>query len=443
MRIPMLAQTRLLEQLDSLAVTELSGFVRLRTAIDVTSLIGWLQAQPLFPRIYWHARERDREFAALGSIREITDYNQLSELTGKKRPVAGSYPRYYGGLAFDYQQPVTAEWQEFGQCRFVLPRIELIRQGNQTDLVCNLWIENGNAAAEISAARQALQQLQAETTLTATQPELNSRQDMPDKTRWMSWLDTVLKPDALKTIPKVVLSRRSTLNFTQSLNPWSLLASWQSAAPACFHIGFQFSPESCFIASSPERLFRRQDRQLLSEALAGSTPRTGDPEQDAELADLLLQDGKNRMENRFVHTDILTRLDGLAETAVVSEAQILPLKHIQHIKREIEATLKTETCDWQLLKNIHPTPAVGGSPRRKALAQIRTLEQHQRGWYAGACGFISEDVSEFTVAIRSGLWHDQQLELYTGAGILTGSDADEEWQELDTKLNSMLGVWHD
>ena len=152
----MLAQTRLLEQLDSLAVTELSGFVRLRTAIDVTSQIGWLQAQPLFPRIYWHARERDREFAALGSIREITDYNQLSELTGKKRPVAGSYPRYYGGLAFDYQQPVTAEWQEFGQCRFVLPRIELIRQGNQTDLVCNLWIENGTAAADISTARQAL-----------------------------------------------------------------------------------------------------------------------------------------------------------------------------------------------------------------------------------------------------------------------------------------------
>ena len=102
-----------------------------------------------------------------------------------------------------------------------------------------------------------------------------------------------------------------------------------------------------------------------------------------------------------------------------------------------------ETADWQLLQKIHPTPAVGGSPRRKALSQIRALEQHQRGWYAGACGFISEDVSEFTVAIRSGLWHQNQLHLYTGAGILTGSDAEAEWQELDTKLNSMLGVWHD
>lgn len=439
----MLAQIRLLEQLNALAKTDQHGFVRLRAPVDVTSLIGWLKAQPLYPRIYWHARERDREFAVLGAIRELTDPAQLAELTGQQRPNAGSYPRYYGGLAFDYQQPVTGEWQDFGQCRFVLPRIELIRQGNQTELVCNLWFEGANAEQEMAAARTALQQLQPEKTLRKYLPTQRERQDTPDKPRWMQWLSQVLQPEALKTIPKVVLSRRSTLTFNEPLEPWSLLASWQGAAPACFHIGFQFSPDSCFIASSPERLYRRHDRQLLSEALAGSTPRTGDPEQDAELAALLLQDGKNRLENRFVHTDILTRLDGLAETAVVSDAQILPLQHIQHIKREIEASLRPDTTDWQLLKSIHPTPAVGGSPRRKALAQIRALEQHQRGWYAGACGFISEDVSEFTVAIRSGLWHDQQLHLYTGAGILTGSDADTEWQELDTKLGSMLGAWHD
>ncbi len=441
--IPMLAQTHLLEQLDALTAAEQQGFIRLRAAMDVTSLIGWLKEQPLFPRIYWHARERDREFAALGAIRELTDPTQLASLTGQLRPHAGSYPRYYGGLAFDYQQPVTDEWQEFGQCRFVLPRIELIRQGNQTELVCNLWFDGNNHAHELTAAREALQQLQPETTLTHYLPAQRERHDTPDKPRWMQWLSQVLQPDALKIIPKVVLSRRTTLQFSETLNPWDLLATWQSATPACFHIGYQFSPESCFIASSPERLYRRHDRQLFSEALAGSTPRTGDAEQDAELASLLLQDGKNRLENRFVHTDILTRLDGLADTAVVSEAQILPLKHIQHIKREIEATLLPETADWQLLQKVHPTPAVGGSPRRKALSQIRALEQHQRGWYAGACGFISEDVSEFTVAIRSGLWHQNQLHLYTGAGILTGSDAEAEWQELDTKLNSMLGVWHD
>ena len=56
MRIPMLAQTRLLEQLDALTAAEQQGFVRLRAAMDVTSLIGWLKEQPLFPRIYWHAR---------------------------------------------------------------------------------------------------------------------------------------------------------------------------------------------------------------------------------------------------------------------------------------------------------------------------------------------------------------------------------------------------
>lgn len=438
----MQAQTRLLEQLAKFTNNHQQGFVRLRAPVDVTSLIGWLKAQSLYPRMYWHARERDREFAVMGSIREIQHPDELASLTGHPLPEGGSYPRYYGGLAFDYQTEMTEEWKAFGACRFVLPRIELIRQGNHTELVCNLWFENNNTESEINAAREALNQLQPEQMIGDLTP-ITHLDHQPDRSTWSQWLEKVLTPEALKIVPKVVLSRRSTFESSESLNPWDILAHWQISMPACFHIAYQFTPETCFIASSPERLYRRKDRQLFSEALAGSTSRTGDQQQDQELASLLLQDNKNRLENRYVHTDILNRLDGLADRAVVSDLQVLPLKHIQHIKREIEATLLPETNDWQLLQKLHPTPAVGGSPRRKSIAQIRELEKHQRGWYAGACGFISEDVSEFTVAIRSGLCTQNQLYLYTGAGILQGSDAEQEWQELDTKLSSLLGVWHE
>ena len=109
--IPMLAQTHLLEQLDALTAAEQQRFCSSarRDGCHLTDRL--VKEQPLFPRIYWHAREADREFAVLGSIREPTDPAQLASLTGQLRPHAGSYPRYYGGLAFDYQQPVTAEWQ--------------------------------------------------------------------------------------------------------------------------------------------------------------------------------------------------------------------------------------------------------------------------------------------------------------------------------------------
>ena len=110
----MLAQTRLIRKLDSLLQTDLTGFIRLREPIDITSFTGWLKGQTLYPRIYWHARERDREFAALGILREIRDAGQLAALSGQPKPAAGSWPRYYGGLAFDplATQGDSSHWQE-------------------------------------------------------------------------------------------------------------------------------------------------------------------------------------------------------------------------------------------------------------------------------------------------------------------------------------------
>ena len=126
----------------------------------------------------------------------------------------------------------------------------------------------------------------------------------------------------------------------------------------------------------------------------------------------LLADNKNRLENRLVHADILSRLEDLTEQAELSPPRILRLRRVQHLKRDIRARLKPGVADWQLLAALHPTPAVGGTPRRKAMAFIRSQEPYQRGWYAGACGLISEDVSEFAVAIRCGLWEGQQLRSY-------------------------------
>ena len=67
----MLAHSKLIERLTALSADQRCGFLRLREATDVTSFLGWLKAQTLGPRLYWHARERDREFATLGCLREL------------------------------------------------------------------------------------------------------------------------------------------------------------------------------------------------------------------------------------------------------------------------------------------------------------------------------------------------------------------------------------
>ncbi|MDR7020371.1 isochorismate synthase [Aeromonas salmonicida] len=449
----MLAQTHIKQQLDALRHSNASGFVRLRVAIEVGSFLGWLAAQTLYPRIYWHARGHDKpEYVALGCIRELTRPQDIQQVCEHANQPYDDSPRYYGGLAFDPAQP---GWQGFGPCRFVLPRIELVRRGECVSLCLNLWLPEQQAAAEFDA-----EMLAAETALDALLPEAPlspllrrdwQRQDCPAQPHWQQLVERVTAPDFQAHTPKVVLSRESRLTLDDAradathdagnaVSPWALLAQWAQHAQDCFHFGFQFSPEQSFIACSPERLYRREQDHLFTEALAGTIRRSGDEVTDAALAAELLADSKNRLENRLVHADILSRLAPLTTGASLTEPRILKLRLLQHLKCDIEAELKPGVCDWQLLDALHPTPAVGGAPREAALAFIREFEPHDRGWYAGACGMLSRETSEFSVAIRSARVTAQTITLYAGAGIVAGSEPAAEWAELDNKIANVLSL---
>jgi menaquinone-specific isochorismate synthase len=431
----MLAQTHIKQQLDALRHDKAYGLVRVRVAMEVDSFLGWLNAQTLYPRIYWHARGDDKpQYVALGCIRELTEPEQIQQIGAHGNQ--DESPRYYGGLAFD---PEQHDWPGFGPCRFVLPRVELIRRGECVSLCLNLWFDEGNREAELTAALSALTALQPEAPLPSLQPQQWQRHDSPDFPQWQRLVATVTAPAFQTLTPKVVLSRESRLEGA-SVNPWSLLASWALQAEECFQFGFQFEPDEAFIACSPERLYRREQRHLYTEALAGTIRRSGDEMTDAQLAAELLGDGKNRLENRLVHADILQRLAPLTHDASLTEPRVLKLRLLQHLKCDIEAELHPEVSDGQLLAALHPTPAVGGAPREAALRFIRDHEPHARGWYAGACGMLSRETSEFSVAIRSALVRPHAVTLFAGAGIVAGSEPAAEWAELDNKIANVLSL---
>ena len=86
------------------------------------------------------------------------------------------------------------------------------------------------------------------------------------------------------------------------------------------------------------------------------------------------------------------------------------------------------------LSKLHPTPAVGGFPKYQALELIQQIEPFERGWYAAPVGWVGYDQAEFAVAIRSGLIDRNQLLLFAGAGIVRGSQSEEEWAEIETKI---------
>ncbi|QSX30212.1 isochorismate synthase [Shewanella cyperi] len=416
----------------------------LQLSLELTPepLLPWLASQEQYPRIYWQGREKKEEAAAIGICAErffdtqVSDH-QLAESYQRQRALSSNPDlRYYGGLAFDRQ---VEPWPEFGRARFVLPRVELRRSGNSLRLLLNLDLsrldsERQSAIATLTALRPTHPQ---------AEPKINllGRSDIPGYSRWQELVQQVTHPAFNQETPKVVLSRQTRLQLSENLNPWLLLARWQRSSPNSFQFGFQFSPERAFISCSPERLYRRHQSELFTEALAGTTLRGQDPEQDALLARQLLDDCKNSRENQLVRQHIVENLGPLCNYVGAEESPtIFKLPHIQHLHRAIRAELKAGINDFQLLQALHPTPAVGGLPRERALQFIRQQEGYNRGWYAGACGYFNKLESEFSVAIRSALVEPARITLFAGAGIVAGSDPAAEWQELENKLATIMSV---
>jgi menaquinone-specific isochorismate synthase len=94
-----------------------------------------------------------------------------------------------------------------------------------------------------------------------------------------------------------------------------------------------------------------------------------------------------------------------------------------------------------LLSALHPTAAVAGTPTKTAVELIRDLEGHERGRYAGPVGWLDrEGDGEFAIALRCGMVDGATATLYSGAGIVEGSDPGMEFDETQIKLRPMLGA---
>lgn len=408
-------------------------------------LISWLASQTLYPRIYWQGRDRLEEVAAIGACKDFTfaanaSDQQFFEVYQKQRTLSSNQNiRYYGGIAFDR---TIESWPEFGNSHFVLPRLEFRRSGNTFSLLVNLNFADNDPSIEIDAAIAAIEAvLPAKPLAPPNKLTLLGRSDKPDFQRWKTLVEQVIDPKFNQDTPKVVLSRLTQLEVNEPIDPWMVLACWQGRNPNSFQYGFQFSPERTFISCSPERLFRRRQQELFTEALAGTTVRGLSQEEDIALANALLEDNKNSHENQLVRSHIVNMLTPLSHYVGAEElATIFKLTHIQHLHRAIRAELKPGVNDFQLLQALHPTPAVGGLPRHSAMNFIRQREGYMRGWYAGACGYFNKYESEFSVAIRCALIEAGRINLFAGAGIVAGSDPEAEWQELENKLATIMSI---
>lgn len=241
---------------------------------------------------------------------------------------------------------------------------------------------------------------------------------------------------------KVVLARALDLVGDQDFEPLEALARLRGRFPNCHCFSFRAHGAASFIGATPERLVRLLEGQARTEAIAGSAPRGANSAEDAALAAGLLGSDKDRREHALVLDSIARRLWGLGlKVETDGTPRLLRLPNVQHLHTPVSLAVPAGTHVLDLAAVLHPTPAVGGSPRVAAAEAIQRLEAFPRGLYAGAVGWFNhKGEGELVVAIRSALVEGRTARVYAGAGIVPGSDPAREQGETAIKMRAMLGA---
>jgi menaquinone-specific isochorismate synthase len=164
------------------------------------------------------------------------------------------------------------------------------------------------------------------------------------------------------------------------------------------------------------------------------------------LAAGLLASAKERAEHRFVVDDVASGLAPLCQRLdVPDQPSIVPLRNVSHLGTQVSGQLAGPPTAWptalDLAATLHPTAAVGGTPRAAALDWLARREGFDRGPYAGPVGWVdARGDGEWMVGIRSALVQGTTARLYAGVGIVADSDPVAELAETQLKLQALLAA---
>jgi menaquinone-specific isochorismate synthase len=420
-----------------------------RAPLGEVDAARWLSAQRLFPKLFWMNREKSEWSAGIGEADRIEisesgpndrSFLVLEEAMQQKNPHA----RYIGGFCFNNLHERNDLWSAFSPGLFILPLVSIEYRDGQTSISCSLWLKPGDDRQKaLEHLLLTLSELSADdATEAATIPEMTQVAYCPGKTQWIENCETILRNFDEGKLDKMILARQTELSFSGKVPAIRFLLDYPFPENSTYRFYLEPVEGHAFISFTPERLYRRDGDMLETEALAGTVTKGSIEANDHEASELLLNSEKDIREHRFVKDTIYQELQPVcSDIDMQEEVGVLQLNRLAHLYARCRARLKPEFCnDSTVLRQLHPTPAVGGVPREKAMTLILSIEPFCRGWYAAPVGWLSHDASEFAVGIRSALVNDDKVYLYSGAGLVKGSDPESEWEEVDQKIGDILAI---
>ncbi|MFQ5679213.1 MAG: isochorismate synthase MenF [Gemmatimonadota bacterium] len=350
--------------------------------------------------------------------------------------------RFYGGISFTRSGTGRRSWRGFGSVDFVLPALE-VEGGTAGGLLRAIPPAPGaEVAVHPGEIRERLARgvSEAPSSVPARLPKIEAIREPDTLSGWGAAVNRLLEAIRSGEVTKVVLARTLEVSLKEAPDPISLLRALRRSNPRGYVYYMEPEPGRVFLGAAPELLGELTGSRFHATAVAGTIRRGKDEAEDKALAGRLLTSAKERAEHRIGVSEMRERLARVANGARVDGApRVVRLNRVQHLRTDLTLDLPEPSHILSLVGALHPTAAVCGYPRERAMRILLDEEPFDRGWYAAPVGWFDErGEGEFAPGLRSAVLQGDRGWLFAGAGIVEGSVPEREWEETRLKFGPML-----
>ncbi|GAC1635039.1 MAG: anthranilate synthase component I [Chloroflexota bacterium] len=240
-------------------------------------------------------------------------------------------------------------------------------------------------------------------------------------------------------ILQVVLSQR--LERRLDGDPFALYRRLRTVSPSPYMYYLDFGDHQ-IVGASPELLLQVEGSRVLTRPIAGTRRRGHSRDEDARLADELLQDEKERAEHLMLVDLGRNDVGRVSEPGSVEVTRFMYVEyfsHVMHLVSDVEGRLRAGYTGFDALRAAFPAGTLSGAPKIRAMQIIADLEGERRGPYGGAVGFINANGDmEMAITIRTGVVKNGVLYVQAGAGIVADSQPAREFEETMNKALALL-----
>lgn len=393
----------------------------------------WLESQNLYPKVFWKGHHSKKINLGLGQLLTFHKPPSIQLQKIKKGP------RLFGGIPFLeslLSKTKYSVWHSFSKHSFFLPEIEIILKDDGFGIVYVNSLKDEDKTVVKERLKQLKSKLVGKDLETVEQLQ---RIDMPNFSSWCDTVEKSLHSFEKTSLEKVVLARASYLTFSAKLFPFHLLTELKAFSLNATLFAYAPSAEGAIVGVSPEIFFQRDQDKIITEAVAGTCKKGFDSKENQQLIDHLQSSSKDHEEFSYVSEFIKDKMQDLCHKVMVKKNKsVKETATLFHLFESFQGLLKKGVTDIQIMKKLHPTPAMGGKPQVLAMEFLDQSEPFVRGQYAAPIGWMSPFNTELVVAIRSAFIRKNCMTVFAGAGIVKGSNPAKEWEELELKISHFL-----